>query len=266
MGGRLTFFKLWLDVITSRVTLTCWGVLSIWVALAGPFGTFETLDFPERLLFWGGQFAIGILIGVFFRLLVTTVLNITSFWISALLISAMNTLAFTPPLSLLVNFWLQIDPAELPTWQRLGFFVFILTFGVALVRHAVKRDITTSAPVAPAPEQRAGVVVHVPTVPKLVQRLDAALHGALVSITVRDHYVDVRTRAGGASLLMRMTDAIAETEGTEGAQVHRSHWVAWEAVEAVERASGKTALRLRDGRVVPVSRANVAKVDERGLI
>jgi len=101
---------------------------------------------------------------------------------------------------------------------------------------------------------------------RLLQRLVPELRGDLVLISVRDHYVDVRTTRGQASLLLRFSDAMAEAGDVDGTQVHRSHWVAWDAVEGVNRAGGKVYLSLRNGGPVPVSRNHRAKLQDRGLI
>lgn len=89
------------------------------------------------------------------------------------------------------------------------------------------------------------------------------MQGALWAISVRDHYVDVRTSTGQASLLMRLSDAMAEAEPVEGIQVHRSHWVAWAAVAAAEREGARLFLRLQDGARIPVSRAHRPRVEAR---
>lgn len=105
-----------------------------------------------------------------------------------------------------------------------------------------------------------------PRPPRLMSRIDCPPEAALMSISVRDHYVDVRTAAGQASVLMRLSDAIAETEGVDGAQVHRSHWVAWSAVRDVDRRGSNLVLRMVDGAEIPVSRNYREKLEERGLI
>ncbi|MEL7178121.1 MAG: LytTR family DNA-binding domain-containing protein, partial [Pseudomonadota bacterium] len=50
--------------------------------------------------------------------------------------------------------------------------------------------------------------------------------------------------------------AVAELGACDGMQVHRSWWVARTAIGALDRAAGRSVLRLRDGRAVPVSRGN----------
>ena len=67
------------------------------------------------------------------------------------------------------------------------------------------------------------------------------------------------------SLLLRLADAIAETDGVEGLQVHRSHWVARRAISGLLRGRGKVALWMSDGAVVPVSRRHLGVVLGLGL-
>jgi len=57
----------------------------------------------------------------------------------------------------------------------------------------------------------------------LLERLPLEARGALVSLSSEDHYTRVRTTKGEALLLLRLGDAIRETEGTDGLHVHRSH-------------------------------------------
>lgn len=102
--------------------------------------------------------------------------------------------------------------------------------------------------------------------PRLAGRLEPEMRGTLISISVRDHYVDVRTDKVRSSLLLWLSDAIDETAPIDGAQVHRSHWVAWEAVQAVERKRDKVLLRLCDGDPIPISRNCREKLEARGLI
>lgn len=102
--------------------------------------------------------------------------------------------------------------------------------------------------------------------PPLLDRLPLDKRGALYALTVEDHYTRVRTAKGDHLVLMRLSDAMREVGDTEGAQVHRSHWVAWSAVTAAQRASDRAILTLADSTEIPVSRANVAKIKNAGLL
>jgi len=67
-------------------------------------------------------------------------------------------------------------------------------------------------------------------------------------------------------VLMRLSDAMKETGDLPGAQVHRSHWVAFSAVRAARRDGDRAILTLTSGVEIPVSRANLPKVKEAGLL
>ncbi|MGB1209445.1 MAG: LytTR family DNA-binding domain-containing protein, partial [Paracoccaceae bacterium] len=61
-------------------------------------------------------------------------------------------------------------------------------------------------------------------------------------------------------------DAIREVGTTPGLQVHRSHWVALSAITAARRDKDRAILTLCSGDDIPVSRANIPKVKEAGLL
>jgi DNA-binding LytR/AlgR family response regulator len=88
----------------------------------------------------------------------------------------------------------------------------------------------------------------------------------LVALSVEDHYVRIRTTKGEAMILMQLGDAIREVGDTPGLQVHRSHWVALDQIRAVTRKGDGAIVSLRHGPDVPVSRANLPKLREAGLL
>ena len=104
------------------------------------------------------------------------------------------------------------------------------------------------------------------TPPDLLERLPLAKRGPLVSLSVEDHYVRIRTLRGEEMVLMRLADAVRETRGTAGLQVHRSHWVALDQVRGAARRGDGAVLTMSTGPDIPVSRANVAAVREAGLL
>lgn len=107
---------------------------------------------------------------------------------------------------------------------------------------------------------------HTPQRCLLLDRLPLDKRGALVALSVEDHYVRVRTTKGEVVVLMRLSDAIKETGDLRGLQVHRSHWVALDHVTAARRKGDGAVLSLRTGADIPVSRANVPAIREAGLL
>lgn len=234
-----------------------WAVLTIIVGYAGPFGTYQFLPFGWRLLFWACIMALAIFVGISVRAFVHGALNLRSFRYGSTLIAAILAVIFPP----MVTVVLSIPGLELtevvPDQGELALFVFLASLGVGAYRHGRQR-------IVPPKDQKA-YAFYDPVMPRLVQRLPEDVRGRLVSVSVRDHYIDVMTDAGEASLLMRLSDAVAETEPEEGAQVHRSHWVAWSAVTAAERSGNRTLLKLAGGKTIPVSRTYRHLLEARGI-
>ncbi len=88
-------------------------------------------------------------------------------------------------------------------------------------------------------------------------RLRMALHlqtADIWAIESEDHYLRIHTELGSDLILMRLSDAIAETKGLDGAQTHRSWWVARSAVIRTERSDGRATLYLKGSVIAPVSR------------
>ena len=148
----------------------------------------------------------------------------------------------------------------LPGWFEMALEIFTVSLGLCILRE------TQLIPAVPEVEVGTGTNNDTVVQPRLAGRREPDMRGTLISISVRDHYVDVRTDKGRSSLLLRLSDAVDETAPIDGAQVHRSHWVAWEAVQAVERKGDKVLLRLCDGDPIPVSRNYREKLEARSLI
>lgn len=100
---------------------------------------------------------------------------------------------------------------------------------------------------------------------RFAARLRGPLGGRLLCLEMQDHYLKVHHSAGSEMILCRMEDAARDLDAV-GRRVHRSWWVARDAVETVERDGQRTALRLIDGRRVPVGRSFRADLKAAGWI
>lgn len=256
------FWSDWKHEVIARRALILWALLALILGLIGPFGAFQRMPMLARLGFWGGMMAVAVPLAFAFRVWLMARLSHRSYALRSVAVALAFSLAYTPLAGLALD---ELARRDLGTPVPL-LLVFCATAVGSLAVCAARvvwgldqpreRAVAAALPGAP-PGQRAE--------PRLLQRLPPTLRGELVSITVRDHYVDVRTSAGSSSLLMRLADAVAETEGADGAQVHRSHWVAWPAVLGAERQAGKLCLRLRDGTRIPVSRRHHGLLAARGI-
>ncbi|MEM9435972.1 MAG: LytTR family DNA-binding domain-containing protein [Pseudomonadota bacterium] len=101
--------------------------------------------------------------------------------------------------------------------------------------------------------------------PRLLQRLPGEEVGPILRITGKDHFVEIVTATGRYNIRMRLADAIKEMDGVEGLLTHRSHWVAREAILDVAREGGRHFIVAKDEERIPVSRSNVAKLEEAGF-
>jgi hypothetical protein len=130
------------------------------------------------------------------------------------------------------------------------------TTAIAVIISVILHLLPAAQPATPVPRQP----------PALLSRLPLDKRGALVALSVEDHYVRVRTTSGEDVLLMRLSDAIRETGDTSGLQVHRSHWVARDQVTSARRKGDGAVLSMRSGPDIPVSRANIPALKEAGLL
>lgn len=270
-GGIVSPDLIWtcLSTVFAPRKLAIWAILSFTVSIAGPFGTFGGMVWPLRLAYWAVLIGLSIPVHAAIRLLTDRKLASLSFWSRSAVMGLVFSGVFTPMV------WLLTKPLEdrgmvelVPFWVML--LVNLLASGMVravqgLWRHELM-DQTGAGPVVPMPPAPLPVNAAVPepeAIPRLLQRLDQGKRGTMQHLSVRDHYVVVQTDQGCSTLLMRFADALGELDGIDGMRVHRSHWVARGAVAGQERIGGKLHLRLRDGKLVPVSKSYRDAVEAR---
>lgn len=244
----------------SPTPVIAWVLISALIAYSGPFGTYSGYPLLQRTLYWSVVVAISIIGGVITRVIVQRRLRGHSYWISALLTSALMALVLAGPLTVFTAFMVSDTDQHIPGFAQMMFFVFIVAVGISAFR-------TLLSPVPEAgQEDQSPPADDDGEMPRLLARVDAALRGDVIRLAVYDHYVSLVTPAGEAKLLMRFSDAIAELEGVDGLQVHRSHWVAVPAVVGADCTGGRVFLKMADGAQVPVSRNFRPDVEARGLL
>lgn len=248
----------WRHVMGRPVT---WAVLAGAAALLtilAPFDTDLRLRAPLRLIYWlsmaiatyGAGLAVSLLlwprvqrrlprVGVVLALGLATGAAITP------VITAMNLVAF--------GYW-----PRLAEWPALLAQFFAIALIVTAVIQALQGHLSASAPAVSGPAAR--------TAPALLERLSLEKRGALKALSAEDHYTLVQTTRGAELVLIRLSDAIAESAPVQGLQVHRSHWVALSAVAGVRRNGDGAILALRDGGEVPVSRRYMPDIRAAGLM
>lgn len=237
-----------------------WAILAgvtVVLGLVGPFDTYAALKAPARLAFWGA-----IVVATYFTSFGTVCL------LEALLFRqrpgawgyALLGLLSGPPVTLVV--W-AINLAV--------FGASVISFPILLVNVCAISAVVSgliafvSIKVAPAGADAEPQTAGQPNPPPLLGRLPLHQRGRLLYLSMQDHYVEVITDRGRHLLLMRLSDAIRETEGIDGLQIHRSHWIAKNAVQTSTRRSGRLMLQMSDGAELPVSRNHAEAVKDAGL-
>ena len=259
-------------VLSPRLALVFVAVVALF-AVTGPFGTSTSLAFGPRLAYW-------LLIHIFAWTIVLTVVIVTSnllkpYWSSVFgrMLTGATIAAFPNALSVMIidSSW-SGDPFSLAAYLQQLLYTLPLNLILCVMTYlslsntfekegpmpdgGQENRATGEKPIQeePVDEPRAEV--------PLLRRLKPENRGPLLHISVEDHYSQVTTSRGRELILLRLSDAIAETGPTEGLQVHRSHWVADRFVTALRRDGQKLTLVLADGAEIPVSRTYAAKVRE----
>ena len=253
--------------VTAPVTLVVGLSVSIILALAGPFGTYDSMILPFRLGYWGLIVFVSIPFGYVTRYLVASRYPRPTTLSIVILPSMLMTVVYTPVLFLIVRNIGEARGAPVDVFIWLVGLVAIVSVCVNAVRWALGQtaegDLASIAR-AKAPQIEGTEPAALPA--RIVSRLDGLPCTEVLRLSARDHYVDVVTRRAQKALLLRLSDAMAEVEGIPGAQVHRSHWVARTAVVGARRENGRFLLDLVDGTTVPVSRSYRARAEAAGLL
>ncbi|WP_425038438.1 LytTR family DNA-binding domain-containing protein [Primorskyibacter sp. S187A] len=240
--------------MASRQTLASLAAVSAILVIVAPFETNVRLGLAERAVYWTGLTLLCYAAGAFVNIMIE---HICAHKAAAVRIVASGLVCAACILALVVLFNYVTFGWVPQGWDWVTFVgtvgAIALIVNTALVLTSQPSAETVAAPVAPVP-------------PPLLDRLPLEKRGALVALSVEDHYVRIRTVEGEELVLLRLSDAIREVGDTRGAQVHRSHWAAWNQVVSARREGDRAILTMSQGPEVPVSRANLPKLKEAGLL
>lgn len=247
----------WRRQFLARPTLVSLAAATAVLTLAGPFGTDDRLSLVERGAYWAAVVFLSYAAGLWANIFAGRRVAARGARILASgLLCSMIVLAIVVTINLIAfGFW-----PSARAWVAYGGTIVVISL---IVNTAIAFLLDADAGVAEATQPEPGP--EGPAVP-LLDRLPLDKRGPLVPLSVEDHYVRVRTAKGEELLLMRLSDAIREVGRVEGAQVHRSHWAAWSEVTAARREGDRAMLTMSHGPEIPVSRANLARIKEAGLL
>jgi hypothetical protein len=232
-----------------------WFVASAILVVAGPFGTFENMTIPERLLFWPILLALSLIISYFVRASVTTVAPKQNQFSRDGIVIVLFSALFAPMPSLVSSLTAGGSPEPILTFFEAFLMILIVASAVVIIRHVLRIE---RRPEEEATDER----------PRFLRRLTGdVIPEQVLRLTVDDHYVEVYLSSGETQrVLIRFADAVNEMDGLEGMCVHRSHWVASQAIRAVEKCGGREFVVLSDDSRIPISRTYRPNLVEAGWI
>lgn len=229
------------------------GVLLL--SMIGPFNTYESLGFWERVILWSVAFGGA---GFFMHVCIVTLLNHDSLaklprivrvffgaFLGGLPATALVFFVFAvmlPPMINADNFpliWSQVTV--------LGTLVGFIEFSDWSGSH--REPIPSGEALAPPP-----------ALSPFLKRLPPELGNDLISVSMNDHYAEATTTRGSHMILMRFADVLKELEGTAGVRLHRSHWASCRHIAELVSSGKKTRAVLSDGRSLPVSASRADNV------
>ena len=236
------------QVFTTPAALLILAAVALVLGLSGPFGTYFDMGPLPRVGYWAAVVFLTYSVGSFTGVLVSAVLKgRVERRLLGLVIG--GVVAGVPVTATVLGFnWLVYGRPTMPPAELWVYCTAISVVVVSLVGLA-------SEHLRPSPITSAADIQAVARAPAILARLPAQHRGQLLALSVADHYVEVITDRGKALVLMRLSDAIRETEPVAGLQIHRSHWVALDAVTRTVRTEGKLLVELSNGARLPVSRS-----------
>lgn len=247
MRGHFSDRRTWLGL----------AIATIVIGLSGPFGTFEALSPAPRLIYWAAVVVVTYAAGYLAGTVIGEISPIRNPWLRAVVHGAAVGLPV----------WLSVVLIQVLTFGPRGAdgvataTLWLYCTLISMTIFAAEAVLLAARPAGTAEASKAA-----PPAPPLLDRLPRALRGELHYLSMQDHYVEVATERGRELVLLRLADAIRETEGVDGVQIHRSHWVARKAVRRALRSDGRVLLEMPDGVKLPVSRGFLAEVRAKGLL
>lgn len=229
-------------------------VLGLGGGFIGPFGTFFSMGFWERVLYWEAVILASFAVWQLLEWLLARLVGPQPYVIRRILIippfAVANSTAIVAIQSTLEA--LEIGRQSV-SWPQLVISHLLLSSLVVLPSILVIRRMRGSV------ESKAGGEA----IRFLTEKLPTRLRGEKpFALAAEGHYVRVHTAIGDDLVTMRFEDALDAVVGIEGVQTHRSWWVATDAIREVRRAGSAYEAVLASGLIVPVGRRRKSEVSQ----
>ena len=246
-------YKSMVKEVVSPTLWMCWALTSVVVALAGPFGTFDSQTFLWRLAYWGVLIAAGIVIAIFFRTVWRHLLKGTSETLEDIAVAVSLALVFAPMIAALN--WVVGGPdayQAMDVWTGM-FCVLVVAGGIITFRRVIRESAVLSTRSSARD--------------RLLSRIPGDETVRLKRVTSDNHHIQICMSDGSKHrLLMRLGDAVAEIDVEPGFYVHRSHWISQASIAQVRQHEGRDVVELTCGTTVPIGPKYRSNLVEAGLL
>lgn len=234
--------------VSRRRELVLWAIMTLFCGVSGPFGSFVYLGVGDRVLYWGTQIGIAMIIGGIIEFIGVNYLGRFSLMTRDAVSTCVMTILFSPVVFALNAHFYPPEVLE-------GFRIEILIAGVFIIT-ALTIGVWRAVNAYNAKSSDEGVA------PKLLKRLEEDM-GDIYALTANSHLVEVSFAQGVQTIRFRFSDAVDEMKPVEGVMVHRSHWVCKACIEEFFFDGKKLMVRLDNGSSYPVSatgRVNLGRI------
>lgn len=256
--------------ILAPTPILSWVAGSILTAAIGPFGTYDSVPFYQRLIFWAVILFVALVVseviqkmicllapswGIIKQTVLSCITFIFFYWffIVATINRFYKDIAFPPPLVLLLII------------SGVTASIFVIIYLVA--PEALQISTKTPQPETPSePETQEEPCVEPISSRIFMRRLGPEAGTQLVRLAMRDHYIEAITNTGSKLVHMRFADALSEIADLNGGKIHRSHWVNFDEIIAVVKEGTRIGFRMSDGVIVPIARSQKTQLKKQGLI
>jgi hypothetical protein len=229
------------------------SILAALLVVSGPFGTYVSMGFFERMAFWVPAALIGSALGLMIVELVDVRMGPEKEHRAAIVSALLSAILMSVPLFAAINLLTSTILIDLSGLLETALLIFFSNLGICSLPKVWKGPPS----VQPIASSRSETPPETPRLPSFVTRLPAEIQAPVALITGRNHHIDIETDLGSASLFMRFSDAVLQMQTDEGVQVHRSHWVAYRRMRCMEKIGQRYFLVLDGDERVPISKSQV---------
>lgn len=230
------------------------SAIVIILTIAGPFGTLQTLNHAERLVYWALHAVLTFFTGLFVAVFIIS--SLKNLGMNLQIAKSIGAFSVGFPVSIIVwclnKYGFSLDMGGFPQYLKLLGYCLGISVSISLLYFLINND-----------TDEENITSEEGSEAMFLNRLPKHLGRNLLYITSQDHYIKATTELGSDLILLRFSDAVSELQKIFGMQIHRSHWVADHAVEKLIKKNASLFVLTTDGKELPVSRSRAKLVRQR---